>query len=103
MGVLLALPLDRHGCGYAYAQVGPKLTPVDRDGVGGPYPNHNFELRQMHSGVQTYEPFQTRTTYRLLAGTAYQIDVIFLCNGGTFTLTTNKGEFWMESRAIVSA
>ena len=97
------LRLTKVDAAYSYAYPGIRITPVDRDGVGGPAGSHQYSLRMQHSQVQTYEPYEQRKTYRLAAGTAYTADLIWTCSAGTWDIVCNAQEFWMEYRAFVAA
>ena len=100
----LHLRLSATQASYVYAMPGLRLTPTDRDGIGGPAGSHQFALIQMHTSVQTYEPIQIDTTYRLAAGTAYTLDAItYVAAGWTGSISTQRPEFWMDMRAFVSA
>ena len=101
--VAFHLRLTKVDAAYSYAYPGIRITPVDRDGVGGPAGSHQYSLRMQHSQVQTYEPYEQRKTYRLAAGTAYTADLIWTCSAGTWDIVCNAQEFWMEYRAFVAA
>jgi len=88
---------------YSYAYPGIRISPVDRDGVGGPAGSHQYSLRTQHSQVQQYEPYEQRKTYRLAGGTTYTADIIWYCSAGSWDLVFNPQEFWMEYRAFVAA
>lgn len=82
---------------YAYVYPGFTLSPSDRDTQGQIY-----DLRMMHASVQTYEPFQIKKIWRLTAGVAYTLNLVFNCSGWSGSLTDNVQEFWMEANATVS-